>query len=172
MLKKCLENLTKEELVEEIRQLAKRFKQVDQYYKARMESHKTGAILEAYKKRVGHEFFTRGGGPGPLNLRAARKVVLDFAKIQANTTHQIDLELFYVEQGVKFTNAFGDIDEGFYMSVESMFERALKNVQKHHMEAAFIWRAAKIRKDTRELGWGFGDNIEYLYDEYFSKRKS
>lgn len=96
--------------------------------------------------------------------------MLEFAKVQANITHQIDLELFYVEQGVKFTNTFGDIDERFYMSVENMFERALKNVKKHNMETTFIGRAAKIRKETRELGWGFGGNVVYLYDEYFGKR--
>lgn len=172
MLQKYLSNLTKEELVEEIRQLAKRFKQVNEYYKARLEPHKTEDTLAAYKKRIRREFFTRSGDPGPLRLSAARKMVLEFAKVQANIMHQIDLELFYVEQGVKFTNAFGDIDERFYMSIEAMFERALKNVKKYRLGGAFVDRALKIKKDTREIGWGFGDNIECLYDEYFGKMQT
>lgn len=167
MLHHYLKNLTKEELIDEIKQLSKRFKQVDEYYKVRLEPHKTEDASVAYRQRVEREFFTRSGNPGPLRLGVARKAVLDFAKVQANITHQIDLELFYVEQGVKFTNTFGDIDEGFYMSVESMFERALKNIRKHHLEELFIERAGRIKKNTREIGWGFGDNIEYLYEEYF-----
>jgi len=170
-LKKYLGNLAKEELVEEIRQLAKRFKQVDEYYKARLEPHKAEDTLNVYKKRIKREFFTHSGDPGPLRLSVARKTVLEFAKVQANITYQIDLELLYVEQGLKFTNAFGDIDERFYMSIEGMFERALRNIKKHHLEALFIERANKIKKDTREIGWGFGDNIGYLYDEYFAKNR-
>ncbi len=166
-LKKHLSKLSKEELVDEIWQLSKRFKQVDEYYRARLEPHKTESTLAAYKKRVEREFFTPSGMPGPLRLGEARKAVLDFAKVQANATYQIDLELFYVEQGVKFTNSFGDIDERFYMSIESMFERALKNMQKQGLEHAFAERARRIYRDTRDIGWGFGDNIEYLYSQYF-----
>lgn len=169
MLKQYLANMTKEELIEEIRQLSRRFKQVDEYYQARFEPHKTEDVLATYKRRVKHEFFTRANYPGPLRLGVARKAVLDFAKVQANVTHQIDLELFYVEQGVKFTNSFGDINERFYMSVESMFERALKNIMKHHLENMFMDRAQKIVRDTSGIGWGFADNIEDLYSQYFQE---
>lgn len=167
MLKQYLANMTKEELIEEIRQLSRRFKQVNEYYQARLEPHKTIDVLAAYKSRVKHEFFTQANYPGPLRLGVARKAVLDFAKVQANLTHQIDLDLFYVEQGVKFTNSFGDIDERFYMSVEGMFEQALKNIKKHHLEYMFMDRAQKIVRDTSGMGWGFADNIEALYSQYF-----
>lgn len=38
--------------------------------------------------------------------------------------------LFYVEQGVEFTNEYGDINEQFYISMEDMYERALKLMEK------------------------------------------
>ncbi len=167
MLKKYLSNLTKEELIEEIRLLGRRFKQVNEYYQVRMEPYKTENILAAYKERIKREFFTRNGNPGPMRLDVARKAVQEFAKIQASVTHLIDLELFYVEQGAKFTNAFGDIDEPFYMSIESMYESALKLIKKHALNDMFDDRAKKMVRDTREIGWGFGDNIEYLYEEYY-----
>lgn len=167
MLKQYLVNMTKEELIEEIQQLNRRFRQVKEYYQARLEPHKTEDVLVSYKERVKREFFTRTGKPGPLRLGMGRKAVLEFAKVQANITHQIDLELFYVEQGVKFTHSFGDIDEPFYMSIESMFERALKNIKKHHLESMFVNRAEKVIRDTHGIGWGFADNIEYLYSKYF-----
>lgn len=172
MLRQYLANMSKEELVEEIRQLGRRFKQVDEYYRERLEPHKTDETdetLATYKERVKREFFTRTNNPGPLRLGTARKAILEFAKVQANVTHQIDLELYYVEQGVKFTNSFGDVDERFYMSVESMFERALKNIKKHGLKTMFSERAYKIRDDTSDIGWGFGDSIDELYEEYFSQ---
>ena len=39
----------------------------------------------------------------------------------------------YVENGVKFTNAFGDIDEPFYYSMESMFEKALEYIVENNL---------------------------------------
>jgi len=78
-----------------------------------------------------------------MRLGTARKSVQEFAKVQANVTHLIDLELFYVEEGVRFTNAFGDIDEPFYASMESMFERVLKRIKAHGMEKMFVDRAKK-----------------------------
>jgi hypothetical protein len=53
------------------------------------------------------------------------------------------------------------------MSIESMFERALKNIKKHHLEDMFVNRAEKIVRDTSGIGWGFADNIEYLHSQYF-----
>jgi len=167
MLKKYLSSLTKEELIEEICSLSRRFKQVHEYYQARLEPNKTEDVLAAYKERVRREFFTRSGNPGPMRLGTARKSVQEFAKVQANVTHLIDLELFYVEEGVRFTNAFGDIDEPFYASMESMFERVLKRIKAHGMEKMFVDRVKKIANDTREIGWGFGDQIGHLYTEYF-----
>ena len=41
--------------------------------------------------------------------------------------------LYYVEMGVQFTNAYGDIDEAFYNSMESMYERAVKYIAQHGM---------------------------------------
>jgi hypothetical protein len=168
MLKQYLASLSKEELIEEIHLIAKRFNEVNQYYQARLEPHKTEDVLAAYKTRISREFFTAHSNPGPLRLGVARKAVLDFSKIQANITHLIDLELFYVEQGVKFTNTFGDIDEPFYVSIERMFERALNDVRKHGMEDGYADRIKKIVNDTRDIGWGFGDQMKHIYHQYFS----
>lgn len=33
--------------------------------------------------------------------------------------------LYYVEKGVEFTNNYGDIDQSFYSSIESMYERVI-----------------------------------------------
>jgi hypothetical protein len=51
--------------------------------------------------------------------------------------------------------------------MESMFERVLKRIKAHGMEKMFVDRAKKIANDTREIGWGFGDQIGSLYTEYF-----
>ena len=73
--------------------------------------------------------------------------------------------LFYVETGVKFTNDFGDINEGFYSSLESTYVAALKLMEKENLLERFADRASKGVSDTSEIGWGFHD---YLCDVHFN----
>jgi hypothetical protein len=63
--------------------------------------------------------------------------------------------LFYVEQGVAFTNAYGDIDAPFYSSMESMYERALKLIKKESLQDQLLDRCQNIVNETHGIGWGF-----------------
>ena len=75
--------------------------------------------------------------------------------------------MFYVENGVEFTCDYGDIDERFYNSMESMFESTLKFIQKNNLGKDFNTRCKKIVDDTDGIGWGFHDQLGYLYNLYF-----
>ena len=76
--------------------------------------------------------------------------------------------LFYVEQGVKFTNAYGDIDEPFYNSMESMYAKALELITKYDLKDVFYPRCRRIVDDTSGIGWGFHDTLGDLYDYAFN----
>ena len=54
-----------------------------------------------------------------------------------NEVDTIDIMLFYIEQGVKFTLAYGDINEAFYSSMEGMYEKALSAMNK--LDVKNIW---------------------------------
>jgi hypothetical protein len=72
-----------------------------------------------------------------------------------------ELMMTYVETGVAFTNEFGDINEAFYSSVESVLYEldALLRREATELYPAFRDRLAKARSDTRHIGWGFHDVI-------------
>ena len=72
----------------------------------------------------------------------------------------------YVEMGVRYTNEYGDIDDPFYSSLESMYGRLLKHLTKHGLKDQFQKRVQAIVMDTEDIGWGFNDNLSYLYDEW------
>jgi Family of unknown function (DUF6155) len=76
--------------------------------------------------------------------------------------------LFYVEQGVKFTNAYGDIDESFYNSMESMYEKAVEWIIKYEIQDVFKERCMRIVKDTSSVGWGFYDALSDIYSGAFN----
>ncbi len=79
--------------------------------------------------------------------------------------------LFYVETGAKFTNDFGDIDEGFYSSMETTFVAALTLMKKESLLGKFADRAGKVVSDTSDIGWDFhnylGDDFAHFYADYW-----
>jgi hypothetical protein len=79
----------------------------------------------------------------------------------------IDLMLFYVEQGVKFTNAYGDINEGFYNSMEGMYEKTIELILKYEQKSIFEDRCEKIVDDASGIGWGFSDVLLDMYNAAF-----
>ena len=70
-------------------------------------------------------------GFGKARLSVAHKAANDYRKIYRNLVASVDMMLFYVEQGVKFTDAYGDIDEPFYCRMESMFASATKAIDQY-----------------------------------------
>jgi len=48
-----------------------------------------------------------------------------------------------------------------------MFESTLKFIQIHNLKKDFNSRCKKIVGDTNGIGWGFHDQLDYLYDYYF-----
>ena len=77
-----------------------------------------------------------------------------------------DLMLYYVECGVEFTNLYGDIDERFYSSLESMFADFVNLLNSMENDAFYRRQAKRIQAvfaDTRSIGWGFADEMARIY---------
>lgn len=72
--------------------------------------------------------------------------------------------LFYVDRGVKFTLAYGDIDEAFYASMEGMYEKALSAMTELDSKHIFEQRSQKIVTDTSDIGWGFHDTLSEIFE--------
>lgn len=109
-LKKYITNLSSDELKQELTDLINRFSQVREYYHIRINPTEYQEILNEYKKRIKLEFFPeKGYGEGRPSVGKAP--ILQFLKVSSSRENLIDLMLYYVEQGIKYTLAYGDIDE-------------------------------------------------------------
>ena len=164
-IKSEINSLKQDKLKDEILYLYKNFKQVKDYYDNKY-SEDSDAVFQKFKIAIRNEFFPTRGNP-KKRLSVARKVISDFKKVCKNPTEIADLMIFYVETGVKFTNTYGDIDEAFYNSMESMFETALKFMQKNNILDNFKDRAEEIVEKTVDIGWGFHDSLVDLVGEYY-----
>jgi len=160
-LKSYLMTLEQKALVKEVTDLFQKFPVVKDYYEAKLGLDGT-TVLEKYKAIVTKEFFPERGF-GKMRLSVARKAVNDFKKLSNNPVEITDIMLHYVEQGVRFTGEYGDIDEPFYNSMEGMYGDALQFIFKHGLTDSFRDRCEEIIEDATE-GWGFRDGLRSLYE--------
>ncbi len=126
-------------------------------------------LAEPYRKTIREQFNPARGFP-KLNLRAARKAVNDFKKSCSDPAAIADLMLYHVEQGVICTQTYGDIDEKFYASVESVYAEAIRViVESGNPELAdhLRSRAQNIVRNTRDMGWGFHDALVEEFESYY-----
>jgi hypothetical protein len=168
-LKQYLKKCSPEELVLEIAELYKRFDGVKDYYQVKLSPDSHSDVITKYKKIIGDQFFpTRGLGKAKLSI--AKKAITDYKKIAENARDVVDIMLFYVEQGVLFTNEYGDISESFYSSMESVYEDAVELMAKNKIHDIFQKRCLKIVKDTSHIGWGFNDTLDDIYSDAFGEK--
>jgi len=165
-LKSFLSSKTEKELIEEISGLYRHFKNVRDFYDVQLSQDHAVDLLKQHKKILKDEFLPQRGF-GDARLSVARKTVMDYKKIVGLNENLADLALYYVEIGVQYTNTYGDIDEPFYNSMETMFEQALKWMKQLNLLASFQSRAEKICAETENIGWGFHDMLGQIYSDYF-----
>lgn len=163
-LKKYLAGFSKEQLIGQILELSKKFKNVKSYYDFSINPD-VSQQTEKVKAIILQCFFPSRGYK--LRLKDARKAVNDFKKLSPDEESLIDTMIYYVECGVRFTNDFGDIDEPFYNSVAGMFRQAGALYIHIAKNKEFHDRAEKIMNDTSGIGWGFHDELADIYYNHF-----
>lgn len=57
----------------------------------------------------------------------------------------------------------------FYVSIERMYERALKLIVKKNLMDIFRKCCLDIINKTERVGWGFHDSLTKIYSEYSGK---
>lgn len=164
-LKKAVSEKSEKELVEEIVNLFKTFPQVKEYYTLAYSTEGEEQVLEKYKTIITNEFFPNRGY-GKARLSVAKKAISDFKKISGKPHFITDIMLHYIEQGVNFTDQYGDIDAPFYNSMEKMFEEALKLAKKNNLLPFFQKIGEEIVNGACE-GWGFKDGLADTYYEFY-----
>lgn len=164
-LKKFLQTLTKDELVKHIVELDEKYKSVQEYHQVFV-NNDIKSVADNFKKQIENEFYPARGEP-KMRLSVARKAVTEAKKLGLTPESMADLMLFYVETGVEFTNDYGDINESFYNSMESMYLKALEYMEKEGLLKHFENRALQIVNNTSDIGWGFHDTLgDFFYQFY------
>lgn len=166
-LRRYLKERSHEELVADLADLYRRFDRVQAYYQARLTDEGDRDLVVKYKQAIEREFFPTRGGYGPARLSQARRAISEYKQLSPSVAGLIDLMLYYVETGGRYTNTYGDIDEAFYTSMEKMYARAVDLIVKHQLREHVIPRCRQIVTTTAGIGWGFHDQLAAIYEEGF-----
>jgi hypothetical protein len=159
-IKKNIQDLSKEEMLELVKDLYDNSKDIKIFLGARF-CKDNRQIYNEYKEKVIEPFYPKRGSIGKLKFAPARKAIRDYKKATNDLLGTLDLMLTYVESGTKFTCAYGDIDENFYNSLESVlseFSELISSKSEEYLET-FRERLEKLMDKASDIGWGYGDTV-------------
>ena len=164
-LKKYLQTLSKEQVIEVMIELYDARKEAKDYLEFYL-TPDSKAELEKCKKAIRQEFFpTRGFSEKP-SFAKCRKVISDFQKLKTEPTYVADLMLFYIEQGCEYTVTFGDMWEQYYITLENNFDKAMTFIFMNGLLTQYYERIEKLLENANNCGWGFYDTLSDIYHQY------
>jgi Family of unknown function (DUF6155) len=163
-----LQGKTQEELINDILFFYGKFEGVKEFISLQMGVEFSDDLLEKHRAIIQREFFP-ARGYGKIRLSIARKAITDYKKTSPNIPGLVELMVFYVEMGVRFTREYGDIHEQFYTSMESMYQDAIRYITQYELQGKYQQRCKAIVEDTRGMGWGFHDTLSDIYFEAFTE---
>ncbi len=130
---------------------------------------KDGNTLVPYMEAIERYMFPEEPWKHRIEISHARKAISDYRKALGDLPGLAELKLFYVECGVSFTLEYGDIDEAFYDSLESMFSNGLKTLKRCGPDAVgnLLPRFQDVVRSTEGMGWGFYDGLLAALEKHF-----
>jgi hypothetical protein len=133
-------------------------------------------LLELSRKQVIRAIYSNTSSiPHMPRFGESRKVIRTYQKATSDLFGTLDLMLLHVELGTQFTRDFGDIDEPFYMALETMLGNAIDLVLKSpncgELYNQYRKRFEGLEHATSPIGWGFGDSVSDLIGGMQSRLK-
>lgn len=168
-LKKQLQSLSKEQVIEKVLELYGNCKPAKEYLDYLLNPDEKEKFKK-YKAIIIDEFYPIGNRSYPkLRISVAKKAIADFRALNPSPGLLADLMVTLPETACQFTNEYGDMSEQFYNSTVVNFEAALKFLQKNNLLENFKLRCAECVKYAEPCGYGFADEIGQLFYEFYGE---
>ncbi len=165
-LKKMLQSMDKPEIISLILEMYDTKKEIKEYLDYIVNPNEKEQFAKA-KKVIENEYFPAKGWPKE-RLSIAKKAISDFSKLKPSPELEAELLIFLVECGCRYTHEYGDISETFYIGMENNFRKALKFMEKNGLLERFRPNAERCVKWSSPCGYGFANEIESMFYEYYS----
>ena len=167
-LKKYLQSLRKEQIVEVVLDAYDNSKAVQEYFDFYLQPNEKEKIKK-YKAIIEKEFGVKNPMRAGLKYSVAKKAISDFASLKPSPDALADLMLSLPEAACRFTREFGDMDEPFYNGAANNFKRALDFMAKHGLLENFKLRCTDCVKFASSCGYGFAGEMAELFLIYYGE---
>ena len=166
-LKKHLLSLSKEQVIERVLGLYDTCKPAKDYFEYYLNPNEKEQV-EKYKAIIVNEFYPKGKyAEAKTRFSVAKKAIADFRSLNPSPELLGDLMITLPEMACKFTFDFGDMWEQYYNSAATNFGLALKFLEKNGLLEQFQHRCEDCVKYAKPCGYGFADEINELFYEYY-----
>lgn len=127
-------------------------------------------LLEKSRKQVVRAIYADTKGiPHMPRFGESRKTIRAYQKATSDIAGTLDLMLLHVERGTQFTNDFGDIDEPFYIALETMLgnivDLLFESPDAKALYAQFSNRFNRLERNASDIGWGYGDAVSEMVSD-------
>ena len=166
-LKKVVNELSHSQMVSLIRDLYRLSKSNSDFLHTRFSMGKDP--IGPYKEIIKYSMYPDIMERETVNISRAKKAISEYSKATDDLKSKIDLMIFFVECGNRFTLDYGDIYEEFYSSLCRMYYKSAENVLSlpEHEQKEFRQRLKKIMESSSGMGWGYHDDLCDTYYEAF-----
>ena len=168
-LKKELQTLSKEQLMEHILDTYEKNKAVRDFYDFYLNSNPENEkeLAEKYKKLIRKEFNVENPVRCGMKFSVATRAIADFKNLQTSPYWLVDVMLTLPECACEMTSLYGDMSEQFYDSAYNNFVATLKYMDKHGLLDDFKHRVKQCIKWAEPCGYGFADLMVEAFYEYY-----
>ena len=151
-LKKYLNDLSKEQLEEQILELYGRLKEVKQFYDFVFNPNENKRVEEC-KFKIQKEYFPVSGRKPKKRRSVAQKHIKSFIKLGMESSFIADLMLFNLETAIQYAAEFPVKQEAFYISLQRSYMEARKYISQSGLNTEFEQRLEKISNEAWEQDW-------------------
>ena len=167
-LKKHLQELSDEELREEIIRLYQTLPLVKEYFQVELSQDST-QLLTNYKQKIQRYYFPKGKSLKRPKAAKMRELIRNFQRISPFPYDVVDLLLYQVECMVAFSENKGYVSAGFQQTMISRYKEALMLIQKELLKDDFMKPCQLILQKSRFMYWDTYEQFLQLYIDYFNK---
>ncbi|WP_017729979.1 DUF6155 family protein [Nafulsella turpanensis] len=169
-LKRHLQELSEEELREEIIRLYQNVPLVKEYFQLEL-SQDSAALVSTYKQKIQRYYFPKGKSLKRPKAAKMRELIRDFQRISSFPYDVADLLLYQTECMVAFSESKGFVSTGFQQTLINRYKEALVLIKKEMLKEAFMQRCQLILKKSRFMHWDTYEQLLQLYIDNFNKEE-
>ena len=164
-LKEYIQQLTREQLKEQITDLYSRFKEVKEFYDFAFDPQEN-KLLEECKFKISKEYFPVSSRKAKMRRSVAQKFIRHFKKLGVEPNLIADVMLYHIEVAQTYTSHKFVKQESFYKSMLKSFSEAIAYIDENRIRKDFQERLIRIADDTAEQNWmnwrGFEKQIKMI----------